>query len=97
MPVQGDELWKALAELWCELIISAAPHGNIGAHQKELGKGGEFITHLWALLYHAGIDDKFSGASAAAADAAAPNGEDSNGQGGGGGMCTAGSGGMTAQ
>ncbi|KAG2543593.1 uncharacterized protein LOC120692169 [Panicum virgatum] len=93
-PVQGDELWKALAELWCELIIMTAPHGNIGAHQKELGKGGEFITHLWALLYHAGIDDKFSGASAAAAADAAPNGEDSNGQGGGG-MCTAGPGGMT--
>ncbi|PUZ42909.1 hypothetical protein GQ55_9G619500 [Panicum hallii var. hallii] len=88
VPAQGDELWQALAELWCELIVSTAPHGNIGAHQKELGKGGEFITHLWALLYHAGIDDKFSGASAAAADAA-PNGEDNNGQGGGG-MCTAG-------
>ncbi|RLN15867.1 hypothetical protein C2845_PM02G37910 [Panicum miliaceum] len=93
LPAQGDELWQALAELWCELIVSTAPHGNIGAHQKELGKGGEFITHLWALLYHAGIDDKFSGASAAAADAA-PNGEDNNGQGGSG-MCTAGSGGMT--
>ncbi|RLN41563.1 hypothetical protein C2845_PM01G02630 [Panicum miliaceum] len=95
VPAQRDEFWKALAELWCELIVSTAPHGNIGAHQKELGKGGEFITHLWALLYHAGIDDKFSGASAAAD--AAPNGEDNNGQGGGGGMCTAtaGSGGMT--
>jgi hypothetical protein len=53
-----------------ELIVSMAPHGSIVAHQKELGKGGEFITHLWALLYHAGIDDKFSGSSAvAAADA----------------------------
>lgn len=66
----GDGLWEALAELWCELIVSMAPHGSIVAHQKELGKGGEFITHLWALLYHAGIDDKFSGSSAvAAADA----------------------------
>ncbi|CAN6308084.1 unnamed protein product [Urochloa humidicola] len=78
-PVQGDELWKALAELWCELIISVAPQGNIGAHQKELGKGGEFITHLWALLYHAGIDDKFSGSSAGTADAA-PGKEDHHGQ-----------------
>ncbi|CAN6296584.1 unnamed protein product [Urochloa humidicola] len=77
-PVRGDELWKALAELWCELIISVAPQGNIGAHQKELGKGGEFITHLWALLYHAGID-KFSGSSTAAATAA-PSREDQHGQ-----------------
>jgi hypothetical protein len=64
----GDGLWEALAELWCELIVSMAPHGSIVAHQKELGKGGEFITHLWALLYHAGIDDKFSGSSAVAAE-----------------------------
>ncbi|WVZ49396.1 hypothetical protein U9M48_000762 [Paspalum notatum var. saurae] len=67
-----DDLWKALAELWCELIVSMAPHGNIGAHQKELGKGGEFITHLWALLYHAGVDDKFSVESTRAADDATP-------------------------
>jgi hypothetical protein len=60
----GNMLWKALAELWCELLVSMAPHGSIDAHQKELGKGGEFITHLWALLYHAGIDDKFSGSRA---------------------------------
>ncbi|CAN6290718.1 unnamed protein product [Urochloa humidicola] len=77
---EGDELWKALAELWCELIVSMAPQGNIGAHQKELGKGGEFITHLWALLYHAGIDDKFSGSSSAGAADAAPSREDQHGQ-----------------
>ncbi|CAL4928988.1 unnamed protein product [Urochloa decumbens] len=86
---EGDEeLWKALAELWCELIVSMAPQGNIGAHQKELGKGGEFITHLWALLYHAGIDDKFSGSSSStgAADAA-PSREDQHGQAQAGGIC----------
>ncbi|KAL6902334.1 hypothetical protein ACP4OV_005210 [Aristida adscensionis] len=64
--LQGGDAWRALAELWCELLITMAPQGNIGAHQKELGKGGEFITHLWALLYHAGIDDKFSAASSTA-------------------------------
>jgi hypothetical protein len=70
-----------------------APQGSIAAHQKELGKGGEFITHLWALLYHAGIDDKFSGSSTAGADAV-PGREDNHGQeggGGGGNMCSAGS------
>ncbi|KAJ1255440.1 hypothetical protein BS78_K219200 [Paspalum vaginatum] len=81
-----DDLWKALAELWCELIVSMAPHGNIGAHQKELGKGGEFITHLWALLYHAGIDDKFS------VDDATPSREDNYSQGqGGAAVCSTGS------
>ncbi|OEL19998.1 hypothetical protein BAE44_0018983 [Dichanthelium oligosanthes] len=89
---EGDELWKALAEMWCELIVSMAPLGNIGAHQKELGKGGEFITHLWALLYHAGIDDKFSGSSTGAADAA-PSKEDDHGQGQTHGAAISGSGG----
>ncbi|WVZ55418.1 hypothetical protein U9M48_006078 [Paspalum notatum var. saurae] len=81
---QGDGLmmWKALAELWCELIVSMAPHGNISAHQKELGKGGEFITHLWALLYHAGIDDKFSGESTGARDAAPSSREENYSQSG---------------
>ncbi|WVZ49233.1 hypothetical protein U9M48_000607 [Paspalum notatum var. saurae] len=90
-----DDLWKALAELWCELIVSMAPHGNIGAHQKELGKGGEFITHLWALIYHAGVDDKFSVESTRAADDATPrpSREDNNySQGhGGAAVCSAGS------
>jgi hypothetical protein len=89
----GEITWKALAELWCELIVTMAPQGSIAAHQKELGKGGEFITHLWALLYHAGIDDKFSGSSTAGADAV-PGREDNHGQeggGGGGNMCSAGS------
>lgn len=53
-------LWKELAEFWSELVILLAPSGSVSAHEKGLGKGGEFITHLWALLYHAGIDDKFS-------------------------------------
>nr|CAB3502062.1 unnamed protein product [Digitaria exilis] len=96
-PEEGDELWRALAELWCELVVTMAPQGSITAHQKELGKGGEFITHLWALLYHAGIDDKFSGSSTGAADAAPrPDKEDDQGQGGGAGaICHAGSGGGT--
>nr|CAB3497120.1 unnamed protein product [Digitaria exilis] len=96
-PEEGDELWRALAELWCELVVTMAPQGSIAAHQKELGKGGEFITHLWALLYHAGIDDKFSGSSTGAADAAPrPDKEDDHGQGAGAGaICHAGSGGGT--
>ncbi|KAL6649186.1 hypothetical protein ACP70R_013410 [Stipagrostis hirtigluma subsp. patula] len=90
---KGDDLWEALAELWCELIITMAPGGNISAHQKELGKGGEFITHLWALLYHAGIDDKFSGSSTGGGDAAARR-DDHNSQSS---LCSAtpGSGNMT--
>ncbi|KAF0927909.1 hypothetical protein E2562_036886 [Oryza meyeriana var. granulata] len=58
--------WTELAEFWSEMLISLAPSGSVSAHEKGLGDGGEFITHLWALLYHAGIDDKFTWSSASA-------------------------------
>uniref|UniRef100_A0A0D9Z1W7 DUF6598 domain-containing protein n=1 Tax=Oryza glumipatula TaxID=40148 RepID=A0A0D9Z1W7_9ORYZ len=60
-------MWTELAEFWSELLISLAPFGSVGAHEKGLGDGGEFITHLWALLYHAGIDAKYSWSSASTA------------------------------
>ncbi|KAJ1276770.1 hypothetical protein BS78_05G240400 [Paspalum vaginatum] len=51
-------LWKTLADLWVKLLVYAAPSSNnVEEHMEHLSQGGEFITHLWALLYHAGVDD----------------------------------------
>lgn len=51
--------WKLLAELWVELLLSVAPSAdNVPSHVQKLADGGELITHLWALLTHAGIIDK---------------------------------------
>uniref|UniRef100_A0A0E0REP4 DUF4220 domain-containing protein n=1 Tax=Oryza rufipogon TaxID=4529 RepID=A0A0E0REP4_ORYRU len=50
--------WKLLAELWVELILSVAPSDNAASHVQMLANGGELITHLWALLTHAGVVDK---------------------------------------
>ncbi|KAJ1704317.1 hypothetical protein LUZ63_004096 [Rhynchospora breviuscula] len=47
--------WKIMANFWSEFIIFLAPSGKEREHLKNLESGGEFITHLWALLYHAGI------------------------------------------
>ncbi|KAJ3679411.1 hypothetical protein LUZ60_017422 [Juncus effusus] len=49
------ERWKLMADVWSELILFLAPSGATGGHLKKLASGGEFITHLWTLLYHAGI------------------------------------------
>ncbi|XP_078150793.1 uncharacterized protein LOC144546140 [Carex rostrata] len=49
--------WKLMADFWSELILYIAPSGSIRAHIEQLSNGSEFITHLWALLYHAGIID----------------------------------------
>ncbi|GJN27055.1 hypothetical protein PR202_gb15038 [Eleusine coracana subsp. coracana] len=48
--------WELLALLWVQTLLYVAPYGDVQAHMKHLSQGGEFITHLWALLYHLGID-----------------------------------------
>ncbi|TVU29688.1 hypothetical protein EJB05_21266, partial [Eragrostis curvula] len=47
--------WKVMAEFWVEKIIYIAPSDNAKGHMERLNKGGEFLTHIWALLSHAGI------------------------------------------
>ncbi|XP_062196468.1 uncharacterized protein LOC133899497 [Phragmites australis] len=47
--------WKVLADFWVGALVYAAPSDNAEEHIECLDKGGEFITHVWALLSHAGI------------------------------------------
>ncbi|CAM0870674.1 unnamed protein product [Alopecurus aequalis] len=47
--------WKVLSDFWAEMMLYVAPSDDALAHLEALAKGGEFITHLWALLTHAGM------------------------------------------
>ncbi|XP_052144714.1 uncharacterized protein LOC127763946 [Oryza glaberrima] len=53
-----DMTWKLLARVWAELMLFVTPADNATAHVQHLTMGGELITHLWALLTHAGIVDR---------------------------------------
>jgi hypothetical protein len=54
--VEGeDAAWAMLASFWAEMILYVAPSKNLRAHSKAIARGGELITLLWALLFHAGI------------------------------------------
>lgn len=47
--------WDLLADFWAEMMVYIAPSNNIVGHIEPLTQGGEFVTHVWALLMHAGI------------------------------------------
>ncbi|KAI6704003.1 hypothetical protein NL676_013139 [Syzygium grande] len=51
-----DMIWRILADFWVELVLYVAPSDDVKAHAEHLTRGGEFVTHLWALLSHAGIE-----------------------------------------
>ncbi|CAL4990993.1 unnamed protein product [Urochloa decumbens] len=47
--------WKVLSDFWAEMMLYVSPSDDARAHLEALPKGGEFITHLWTLLTHAGV------------------------------------------
>ncbi|KAL6880492.1 hypothetical protein ACP4OV_012057 [Aristida adscensionis] len=49
--------WKLLALFWVQALVYAAPYGSVEAHMEHLAQGGEFITHIWALLFHVGVTE----------------------------------------
>ncbi|KAJ1257795.1 hypothetical protein BS78_10G023300 [Paspalum vaginatum] len=53
--VPEERRCKVLADFWAEFILFLAPSSNAEMHAERLAVGGEFTTHLWALLTHAGI------------------------------------------
>jgi hypothetical protein len=52
----NTDRWEVMADFWAETMLYVAPSdSNAKAHIEQLVKGGEFVTHLWALLSNAGI------------------------------------------
>nr|XP_020153560.2 uncharacterized protein LOC109738867 [Aegilops tauschii subsp. strangulata] len=48
--------WQILAGVWADLFVHIAPSWNAVDHKNNLESGGEFITLIWALLCHCGIE-----------------------------------------
>ncbi|CAN6209262.1 unnamed protein product [Urochloa humidicola] len=67
--IEGEETaWAILAGFWAEMILYVAPSNNLKGHKKAIARGGELITLLWALLFHAGIISRPGETSSAATD-----------------------------
>ncbi|XP_078150718.1 uncharacterized protein LOC144546046 [Carex rostrata] len=52
---ENKEMWNFLEDVWVELLLLLAPSETSVEHALKLTEGGEFITYLWVLLYHAGL------------------------------------------
>ncbi|RCV09401.1 hypothetical protein SETIT_2G025000v2 [Setaria italica] len=50
-----ETAWKLLADFWSEMILYIAPSEDLKGHKEAIARGGELITLLWAMLFHAGI------------------------------------------
>jgi hypothetical protein len=50
--------WRFLADFWSEMVMFVAPSKNVKGHVEAMGRGGELVTLVWALLLHAGITDR---------------------------------------
>jgi hypothetical protein len=50
--------WRFLADFWSEMLLFVAPSKNVKGHVEAMGRGGEFVTLVWALLLHAGVTDR---------------------------------------
>jgi hypothetical protein len=55
LSVDNVQRWEILADFWAEMMLFVTPSNDTTVHAKYLAKGGEFVTHLLALLSHAGI------------------------------------------
>uniref|UniRef100_K3ZFK7 DUF4220 domain-containing protein n=3 Tax=Setaria italica TaxID=4555 RepID=K3ZFK7_SETIT len=48
-------LWRDLQSFWMGFLLHLAAHTRAATHAKHLAGDSELITHLWALLTHAGF------------------------------------------
>jgi hypothetical protein len=58
--VDNVRRWEILADFLAEMMLFVTPSNDTTVHAEYLAKGGEFVTHLWALLSHAGILERDS-------------------------------------
>ncbi|KAL6655041.1 hypothetical protein ACP70R_005867 [Stipagrostis hirtigluma subsp. patula] len=64
MEISGvEERWKVIQGVWVEMLCYSASNCRGYLHSKSLGEGGEFLSYVWLLLAHMGMEtfaDKFN-------------------------------------
>ncbi|KAL7264614.1 hypothetical protein ACSBR1_002553 [Camellia fascicularis] len=51
--------WEIIGEVWVEMLCHAASQCSGRFHVQQLRRGGKFLTHVWLLMAHFGLNDHF--------------------------------------
>ncbi|KAJ6675805.1 hypothetical protein OIU85_011911 [Salix viminalis] len=51
--------WKLVSDVWIEMLSYAASRCSGHDHARQLGQGGELLTHVWLLMAHFGLTEQF--------------------------------------
>ncbi|KAJ4980022.1 hypothetical protein NE237_010802 [Protea cynaroides] len=54
-----EKKWETISLVWVEMLSYAAAQCKGPSHAKQLGQGGELLTHVWLLMAHLGITEQF--------------------------------------
>lgn len=50
------EMWKLIAAMWVEMLCFSARRCRGYLHAKSLGSGMEYLSFVWLMLAHAGME-----------------------------------------
>ncbi|KAE9450635.1 hypothetical protein C3L33_17467, partial [Rhododendron williamsianum] len=56
---EEERKWNIIVYVWMEILGHAASQCEGRHHAQQLGRGGEYLTHLWLLMAHFGLTDHF--------------------------------------
>lgn len=57
MGLDSDEkMWRVIQGVWVEMLCFSASRSRGYLHAKSLGSGGEFLSYIWLLWAHAGME-----------------------------------------
>ncbi|KAL5822381.1 hypothetical protein ACOSQ3_020294 [Xanthoceras sorbifolium] len=56
----GYRKWEIISDIWVEMLAYAADNCGWKEHTQQLGKGGEFLTHVYLLMAHFGFTRQYT-------------------------------------
>ncbi|KAJ6679141.1 hypothetical protein OIU79_018991 [Salix purpurea] len=51
--------WNLVSDVWIEMLTYTASRCSGHDHARQLGQGGELLTHVWLLMAHFGLTEQF--------------------------------------